>query len=78
MTGTAYYKTPKSDPLQKASSNPGYRIAWKYKKKFERGHLDGEMSYGEALVKAEALNAKEPDKVYWPELLYDTPDGPKA
>ena len=68
MTGTF---TPKADPLLRRASDPGYRVAWKYKYKFERGVLDGEMTYGEAKKKAEELQAKEPDKVFWPELIYE-------
>ncbi|MGV6816703.1 MAG: hypothetical protein ACWA44_05460 [Thiotrichales bacterium] len=78
MTGTAYYKKPKSDPLLHKAASPGYRIGWKYKTKFERSHLDGEMTYGEALAKAEELNAAEPEKAFWPELLFETPDGVTA
>ncbi|HID49583.1 MAG TPA: hypothetical protein EYP40_08255 [Chromatiales bacterium] len=62
---------PKADPLQRKSSDKGYRVAWKYKYKFEKGHFDEELTYGEALRKAEELEAKEPDKVFWPELMYE-------
>lgn len=75
MTGTAYFKTPKSDPLLHQAASSGYRIGWKFKKKFERSHLDGEMTYAAALAKAEEMNAAEPEKVFWPELLFETPDG---
>ena len=62
---------PKADPLQRRASDMGYRVAWKYKYKFQKGHFDEEMTYGDALKKAEQLAAKEPEKVFWPELLHE-------
>ena len=59
----------KGDPLWRRDSDPGYRVGWKYKYKFEKGHLEGEMTYGEARRQAAELAAKEPDKVFWPELV---------
>jgi hypothetical protein len=52
---------------QKSDSDPGYVVAWRHKRKFEAGVLEGEMTYGEARKKAEELSAKEPDKTYWAE-----------
>jgi len=49
----------------------GYRVAWKLKYGFEKGQLDEEMTYGEAKQKAAELQAKAPDKVYWPEMIMD-------
>jgi hypothetical protein len=57
------------DPLWKRSDDPGYRVGWRSKSKFEKGHLDGEMTYGEAAAKAAELAAKEPDKTFFPELI---------
>jgi hypothetical protein len=65
------HPVPKSDPLLRRDSSPGYCVAWKLKYGFEKGRFDEEMSYGEAKKKAEELAAKEPAKVFWPELLWD-------
>jgi hypothetical protein len=51
----------------KNDGDAGYVVAWRHKRKFEAGVLEGEMSYGEAKSKAEALSAQEPDKTYWAE-----------
>ena len=59
----------KGDGLWKRADDPGYRIGWKYKYQFEKGHLDGEMTYGEAKEKAAELQAGDPEKVYFPELI---------
>ncbi|MBK1630372.1 hypothetical protein CKO31_06345 [Thiohalocapsa halophila] len=59
----------KGDPLWKRADDPGYRIGWRSKAKFEKGHLEGEMTYGEAEAKARELAAKEPDKTFYPELV---------
>ncbi len=61
----------RADPLLRRASDKGYRIGWKHKYNFERGHFDEEMTYGEAKKKAEELQAKEPDKVFWPEMIMD-------
>lgn len=61
----------RADSLQKRDSDKGYRIGWKLKYGFERGHLDGEMTYGEARKKAAELQSKEKDKVYWAEMIMD-------
>ncbi len=61
---------PKADPLQRRASDKGYRVAWKLKYGFEKGAFDEELTYGEAKKKAEELEAKEPDKTFWPELIH--------
>lgn len=61
----------KGDALWKRDDDPGYRIGWKYKYRFEKGHLEGEMTYGEARRKAAELQAAEPDKVYFAELILE-------
>lgn len=66
MAGTY---TLKADPLRHRNEDSGYRIGWRYKYKFEKGALDGEMTYGEARKKAAELQAKEPDKVFFPEII---------
>ena len=55
----------------KQLSDTGYVVGWKYKYKFERGHLEGEMTYGEARKKAEELRKKEPEKTFWPEKVLE-------
>lgn len=66
MAGTF---TLKADPLLHRNEDTGYCIGWRYKYKFEKGVLDGEMTYGEAKKKAAELQAKEPDKVFFPEII---------
>ena len=55
----------------KQESDPGYVVAWKYKYKFEKGSLPGEMSYGEAYKKAADLSRQEPDKTFWAEKVLE-------
>ena len=62
---------PRADSLTRRSSDSGYQVGWKLKYGFEKGHLEGEMTYGEAKKKAAELQAKEPDKVFWPEMIMD-------
>jgi hypothetical protein len=62
---------PRADSMRRRDEDTGYRVAWKLKYGFERGHFDDEMTYGEAKKKAEALQAKEPEKVFWPEMIMD-------
>lgn len=58
------------DPLMKRENDPGYRVGWRHKVRFERGHLEGEMTYGEASRKAAELQTKDTEgKVYFPELI---------
>lgn len=61
----------RADPLQRRASDKGYRVGWKLRYGFQRGHLDGEMNYGEAVKKAGELGSKDHDKVYWPEMIMD-------
>ena len=65
----------KGDTLWKRADDPGYRIGWRSKAKFEKGHLDGEMTYGEAAAKAAELAAQEPDKTFYPELVLTEEEG---
>ena len=55
----------------KNQNDSGYVIGWKYKYQFERGTLEGEMSYAEALKKANELNKKEPEKTFWAEKVLE-------
>jgi len=56
------------DPMApKHDSDPGYIVAWRHKRRFEAGKLEGEMTYGEARRKAEELRLQEPEKTFWAE-----------
>ena len=55
----------------KKESDTGYVVGWKYKYQFEKGVLEGEMSYGEAVKKAEKLSKAEPEKTFWPEKVLE-------
>lgn len=58
------------DPLWRRDEDPGYRVGWRHKVRFEKGHLEGEMTFGEASRKAAELQAKDSEgKVYYPELV---------
>lgn len=59
----------KGDPLWRRADDPGYQVGWRSKARFEKGHLEGEMSHGEAAAKAAELAAANPDKTYFPELI---------
>ena len=61
----------RADPLQRRAKDKGYRIGWKLRVGFQRGHLDGEMTYGEATKKASELASKDHDKIYWAEMIMD-------
>ena len=64
-----------TENLVRRDEDPGYIIAWKKKYEFETGKMkDKTMTYGEAKKKCEELNAKEPDKTYWPEKMKDDPE----
>jgi hypothetical protein len=68
-TGEKKYRTS-GDPLTRREKDPGYRVGWRHKVRFETGHLDGEMTYGEASRKADELAAQDTDgKVYYPEPI---------
>jgi hypothetical protein len=38
---------------------------------FQKSHFDKEMTYGEARKQAAELQAKEPEKVFWAEMMMD-------
>ena len=66
--------TPSPNTLIKKDQDTGYIVAWKKKYAFESGKFADEvMTYGEAKEKAEALNAKHDDQVFWAELLAANP-----
>ena len=62
---------PRADSLVRRNTDTGYRVAWKLKYGFEKNHLDGEMTYGEANQMAAELQEKEPEKVFWAEMIMD-------
>lgn len=66
MSGVLSFK---GDPLWKRAADPGYRVGWRSKAGFEKGHFDEEMTYGEAEQKASELAAAEPSKTFYPELI---------
>jgi hypothetical protein len=61
----------KADSLEKKATDKGYCVGWKSRSGFERSRLDGEMTFGEAQKKAAELSAKEPNKVFWAEMLME-------
>ncbi|MGA7978632.1 MAG: hypothetical protein WCA32_00205 [Chromatiaceae bacterium] len=61
--------TQKGDPLMRRANDPGYRVGWRDKAKFAKGHFDNELTYSEAKRKAEELAANDPEKTYFPELI---------
>lgn len=61
----------KGDPLLRRDDDPGYRVGWRHRVRFEKGHLDGEMTYGEARRKAAELQAGDAEKVYFPEMILE-------
>lgn len=63
--------TNRANPMLRRDEDKGYQVAWKLKYGFQKSHLDGEMTYGEARKKAAELQAKEPEKVYWAEMIMD-------
>jgi hypothetical protein len=70
MAGVLYQK---GDPLWRRSDDPGYRVGWRHRVAFEKGGLEGEMSYAEASRKAAELQAQDTEgKVYYPELILYT------
>jgi hypothetical protein len=50
-------------------SERGYRVGGRSTARFVAGHLDGEMTYGEAASKARELSAQDKEKTYYPELI---------
>jgi hypothetical protein len=70
MAGVLYQK---GDPLWRRPDDPGYRVGWRHRVAFEKGCLEGEMSYAEASKKAAELQAQDTEgKVYYPELILYT------
>ncbi len=61
----------RAEPMQRRDDDQGYRVAWRLKYGFQKSHFDKEMTYGEARKQAAELQAKEPDKVFWAEMLMD-------
>lgn len=61
----------RANPLQRQASDKGYRVNWKLRYGFQTGHLDGELTYGEAVKKAGELGSKDHDKVYWAAMIMD-------
>jgi hypothetical protein len=68
MAGVFIYR---ADPLQRRAKDKGYQINWKLRYGFQTGHLDGEMTYGDAVKKAAELGGKDHDKVYWAQMIMD-------
>jgi hypothetical protein len=64
MAGEKKYRFA-GDALRRRDSDPGYRVGPRHKVRFEKGHLEGELSYGEASRRAAELQAKDAEgKVY--------------
>ena len=61
----------RADSLLRRPNDKGYRVAWKLKYGFEKGHSDEDLTYAEAARKAEELADKDPQKTYWPEMIMD-------
>jgi len=61
----------KADSLQKKGSDKGYTIGWKSRLGFERSRLDGNLTYADACKKAAELGAKEPEKIFWAEMIME-------
>jgi hypothetical protein len=69
MAGDKKYRFA-GDPLRRRDSDPGYRVGWRHRVRFEKGHLEGELSYGEASRRAAELQAGDTEgKVYFPEMI---------
>ena len=52
------------DPLWRRDEDPGYRVGWRHRVRYEKGYLEG------ARRTAAELQAKDPEgKVYYPELI---------
>lgn len=61
----------RADSMFRRESDAGYRVAWKLKYGFQKGHFSEEMTYGEARRKAAELQAREPEKAFWAEMIMD-------
>ena len=55
------------ETLLTAADEDGFVIAWRSKREFETGRLEGLMTYAEAFERCERLRAENPDKTYWPQ-----------
>lgn len=55
----------------KKDKDTGYVVGWKFKYEFEKGILEGKLTYAEAVKKAEELSKKEPAKTFWAEKLLE-------
>ena len=55
------------ETLLTAADEGGFIIAWRSKREFQTGRLEGETTYAEACEKCERLRAENPDKTYWPQ-----------
>jgi hypothetical protein len=61
-----------SDTLMKRNDDTGYIVAWRFCYEHKAGKLRDEiMTYGQAKQKAAALQASQPDKVFWAEKLQE-------
>ncbi len=63
--------TNRADSLFRKDDDKGFCVGWKLKYGFQKGRFDKEMTYGEAKKQAGEMQAKEPDKVFWPEMIMD-------
>jgi hypothetical protein len=70
MMSTGTYKN-RADVFKRNDSDAGYHVGYRSKRGFDKGHLEGEMTYGEARKKAEELAAKDDSMTYWPEMIMD-------
>ncbi|MBI5463016.1 MAG: hypothetical protein HY941_12595 [Gammaproteobacteria bacterium] len=61
----------RANPMLRQDGDKGYRVAWKLKYGFQKSRFDKEMTYGEARKQAAELQAKEPEKVFWAEMMMD-------
>jgi len=61
----------RANPLRRHATDKGYRVAWKLRYGFERGILEGELTFAEASKKAGELGSEDHDKVYWAEMIMD-------
>jgi len=69
MSANEIKLTGKADPLWHRDVDPGYRIGWRSKLDFAKGHIEGEMTYGAARARAAELAASDPSKTYFPEPI---------
>mgnify|MGYP006292702083 CR=1 FL=1 len=67
MTGNII---PMADPLQRKDDDKAYCVGWRHRYEFEKGCLGGPITYKEAREKAKEMAAQEPEKPFWPELMF--------